>query len=92
VYVQAIKLGVMGVTIVAASGDDGANSRNVRTNRGGTCGYVAIFPASSPYVTTVGATQVHGKLVSKYDIKFNVISVAIFSNIFQLYMDSSWYS
>mmetsp|Transcript_11509 Transcript_11509/g.11152 ORF Transcript_11509/g.11152 Transcript_11509/m.11152 type:complete len:685 (-) Transcript_11509:48-2102(-) len=54
---EAIKLGVMGVTIVAASGDDGANSRSVRVNRGGTCGYVASFPASSPYVTAVGATQ-----------------------------------
>jgi subtilase family serine protease len=53
---QAIKLGAMGVTIVAASRDDGAISRNVR--EGGACRYVPIFPASSPYVTTVGATMV----------------------------------
>ena len=53
---QAIKLGAMGVTIVAGSGDDGAISRNVRG--GGACRYAPIFPASSPYVTTVGATMV----------------------------------
>lgn len=53
----AIKLGVMGVTIVVSSGDDGANSRKVRTGRGGKCGYVISYPTSSPYVTAVGATQ-----------------------------------
>jgi subtilase family serine protease len=47
----------MGVTIVAASGDDGANSRDLRNKKGGTCGYIALFPACSPYVTAVGATQ-----------------------------------
>jgi tripeptidyl-peptidase-1 len=54
---QAMKLGVRGVTIVAASGDDGANSRSVRAGMGGSCGYAPGFPASSPYVTSVGATQ-----------------------------------
>jgi tripeptidyl-peptidase-1 len=48
---QAIKLGVMGVTIVVASGDDGANSNSL-------CGYAISYPASSPYVTAVGATSV----------------------------------
>jgi tripeptidyl-peptidase-1 len=54
---QAMKLGIRGVTIVAASGDDGANSRSVRAGMGGSCGYAPGFPASSPYVTSVGATQ-----------------------------------
>jgi len=49
--IQAIKLGVMGTTILAASGDDGvigyANTY---------CGYNPMFPASSPYVTAVGGT------------------------------------
>ena len=53
---QIIKLSAVGVTIVAASGDDGAVSRMVRT--GGLCKYAPIFPASSPYVTAVGATMV----------------------------------
>jgi tripeptidyl-peptidase-1 len=54
---QAIKLGVMGVTIVVASGDDGALDRAVRGGNIDKCGYIATFPASSPYVTAVGATQ-----------------------------------
>jgi subtilase family serine protease len=57
--IQAAKLGVMGVTIVASSGDDGANTRDYRVgmNPRGSCGYVMSFPASSPYVTAIGATQ-----------------------------------
>lgn len=57
---QAIKLGTMGVTIVASSGDDGANSWNARGNVAN-CGYTAIFPASNPYVTSVGATMVRSE-------------------------------
>ena len=55
---QAIKLGAMGVTILVASGDDGANSRSVRTSGVLACGYTPEYPASSPYVTAVGATSV----------------------------------
>ena len=53
--IQAIKLGAMGVTIVVASGDNGAVSRFFNQN---TCIYSPSFPASSPYVTAVGATMV----------------------------------
>ena len=45
------KLGVMGVTILIASGDDGANSR-------AGCGYAPDYPSTNPYVTAVGATAV----------------------------------
>ena len=48
----------MGVTIVAASGDNGINTSN--TSGGDSCPanpYVAQFPASSSYVLAVGATQ-----------------------------------
>ena len=48
---QAIKLGVMGTTILAASGDDGVIGYG-----NGNCGYFPMFPASSPYVTAVGGT------------------------------------
>ena len=51
---QAIKLGVMGVTIVVASGDNGAVSARGLDR----CYYAPTFPASSPYVTAVGATLV----------------------------------
>ena len=51
------KLGLQGVTVLAAAGDSGV------TGDGGSgdtssCGYNPDFPASSPYVTAVGATQV----------------------------------
>ena len=48
---QAKILSAMGVTLIAASGDDGVNG-------GGDCGYVTLFPASCPYFTAVGATNV----------------------------------
>jgi tripeptidyl-peptidase I len=54
---QSMKLGAMGTTIVAASGDDGANSARARMNVGN-CGYRPTFPGASPYVTSVGATSV----------------------------------
>jgi len=53
VNTQAIILSSMGVTLVASSGDDGVNDRSY------SCGaYYAQFPASSPYFTTLGATNV----------------------------------
>ena len=53
---EAMKLGLRGVTLVVASGDDGVGSFMVRE---GTlfCGYTPSFPATSPYVTAVGGTQ-----------------------------------
>ena len=53
---EAMKLGLQGVTIVASSGDDGATSSNTR-NDPSSCGYAPNWPAASPYVTAVGATQ-----------------------------------
>ena len=47
----AIKLGTMGVTILASAGDDGAS----KTYK---CGYANLFPASSPYVLSIGGTMV----------------------------------
>ena len=55
---QAIKLGVMGVTLFAASGDDGVHSAAVRKEGVAKCGYAPEFPAGNPYVTAVGATSV----------------------------------
>jgi tripeptidyl-peptidase I len=54
---DAIKLSARGVTIVVSSGDDGAVSSLVRTEKRA-CGYSPIFPASNPYVVSVGATSV----------------------------------
>ncbi len=47
---QALKLAARGVTIIVSVGDYGASA-------GTTCGYVAQFPSTVPYVTAVGGTQ-----------------------------------
>lgn len=54
---EAAKIGIMGVTLIASSGDDGAvpSSASGAPSR---CAYAPVFPASSPYVTAVGATMV----------------------------------
>ena len=61
----AVKLGVIGVTVVVASGDDGASLSpetdiilGTDVSRSSQCSYASAFPASCPYVLTVGATQV----------------------------------
>ena len=57
--VEALKLAAQGVTIIASSGDDGVNcARSLCSSTAPVCGYYPLFPASSPYVTSVGATQV----------------------------------
>jgi len=53
---EAMKLGVMGVTILVSSGDDGVANFQARSSPK-SCGYNPSFPATSPYVTAVGATQ-----------------------------------
>lgn len=74
---EAMKLGLMGVTVVASSGDNGAAGEGYVNNKY-TClcqqdsgsdilsynsstwsgkGYFPFFPATSPYVTAVGATM-----------------------------------
>lgn len=55
--VEAQKLGLQGVSLFAASGDDGALDRSVRSLGAAACGYAPTWPASSPWVTAVGATQ-----------------------------------
>jgi subtilase family serine protease len=55
--VQAMKLAVMGVTLLASSGDDGAVGGSAG-NSPMYCGYAPSFPATSPYVTAVGGTMV----------------------------------
>ena len=70
---EALKLSSMGVTVTVSSGDDGAPNEGFRcqcTENSGSIhsswtgnnswsgeGYFPSFPASSPYVTAVGATQ-----------------------------------
>eukprot|EP00761_Pharyngomonas_kirbyi_P013604 gb/GECH01013633.1/.p1 GENE.gb/GECH01013633.1/~~gb/GECH01013633.1/.p1 ORF type:complete len:821 (+),score=178.25 gb/GECH01013633.1/:1-2463(+) len=52
------KAGTRGVSIIFSSGDDGVGNVAVRVNGTQECKpFRPSFPASSPYVTTVGATQ-----------------------------------
>merc|ERR1712063_141352 len=52
---EAMKL-VQGISIFVSSGDDGVANFQARGDVSN-CGYVPSFPATSPYVTAVGATQ-----------------------------------
>jgi subtilase family serine protease len=61
----AIRMGIMGVTIVVASGDYGAGDTHYDRK---TCRYGPFFPASSPYVISVGAT----KVITLIDILYRV--------------------
>jgi tripeptidyl-peptidase I len=54
---EAMKLSVRGVTIFAASGDDGAASWDAR-NDPSKCAYRPLFPAGNPFVVGIGATKV----------------------------------
>lgn len=53
---EAMKLGAQGVSIFVSSGDDGVANFQAR-GQASKCAYTPSFPASSPYVTAVGATQ-----------------------------------
>ncbi|NXA43660.1 TPP1 peptidase, partial [Eudromia elegans] len=54
VNVEFMKAAARGLTVLFASGDDGAGCRRVS---GGNHTFRPSFPASSPYVTTVGGTS-----------------------------------
>lgn len=54
---DAMKLGVQGTTVVSASGDDGVAGYSTRNAGKNACGFHPAFPASNPYVLTVGATN-----------------------------------
>lgn len=84
---EAIKLGLKGGTIVVSSGDDGANGL------GTVCGYEPSFPASSPNVLAVGATNAYdwsgsagapNEIVCQADIEGGVVtSGGGFSGIYE---------
>eukprot|EP01040_Poterioochromonas_malhamensis_P004350 gene4350-4663_t len=54
---EAIKLGVMGTTLIAASGDDGVANYQIASYGRSRCGYYPAFPSTSPYVTSIGGTM-----------------------------------
>jgi subtilase family serine protease len=64
---NAMSLGLMGSTIVAVSGDNGAVTWRAKTNAN-ECHYRPLHPASDPYVVSVGATQVYSFACSCDDV------------------------
>ncbi|OAA80230.1 tripeptidyl-peptidase 1 precursor [Akanthomyces lecanii RCEF 1005] len=58
VCAQFMKLGARGVSVLTASGDSGAGNRAACS--GGKVTYKPSFPASCPWVTTVGGTTGYG--------------------------------
>eukprot|EP01038_Epipyxis_sp_PR26KG_P007727 gene7727-10501_t len=53
--IEAQKLSLQGVTILASSGDQGVLGNGIQSSSA--CSYLTLFPASSPYVTAIGATS-----------------------------------
>jgi subtilase family serine protease len=53
---EAMLLGLRGISVMVASGDDGVANFIARGNSSA-CGFNPSYPASAPYVTAVGATQ-----------------------------------
>ncbi|XP_052668080.1 tripeptidyl-peptidase 1 isoform X2 [Harpia harpyja] len=80
VNMEFMKAASRGLTILFASGDDGAGCRRVP---GGNHTFRPSFPASSPYVTTVGGTSFKNPFLVTAEVT-DYISGGGFSNIFPM--------
>ena len=60
--IAAMRLGLMGVTLVVASGDEGVHTDIGPGDSLEYCGYVPSYPATSNYVLSVGGTMVRNSL------------------------------
>ncbi|XP_043930201.1 tripeptidyl-peptidase 1 [Protopterus annectens] len=78
INVEFMKAGARGLTILFASGDDGAGCREVSKEKNV---FRPSFPASSPYVTTVGGTSFKNPFTISYEV-VDFISGGGFSNVF----------
>ena len=81
---QFAQLGARGITLLFASGDSGVGSEGACfTNDGkNTSTFLPSFPASCPYVTTVGATKNFNPEVVAFDARNGFSSGGGFSNYF----------
>ncbi|XP_057268643.1 tripeptidyl-peptidase 1 [Pezoporus wallicus] len=80
INVEFMKAAARGLTILFASGDDGAGCRRVRS---GNHTFRPSFPASSPYVTTVGGTTFKNPFLVTAEVT-DYISGGGFSNVFPM--------
>uniref|UniRef100_A0A3P8UGQ0 Tripeptidyl-peptidase 1 n=1 Tax=Cynoglossus semilaevis TaxID=244447 RepID=A0A3P8UGQ0_CYNSE len=76
---EFMKAGVRGITLLFASGDSGAGCRH----SGAQNTFRPSFPASSPYVTTVGGTSFKNPFQVTYEVT-DYISGGGFSNVFKM--------
>ena len=90
---QFAQLGARGTTLLFASGDAGVGPTGKCISNDGqnTSMFLPSFPASCPYVTTVGATKDIAPEVAAYDPANNFASGGGFSNYFPRppYQDSA---
>lgn len=75
---EFMKAGVRGISLLFASGDSGAGCRHLVKNS-----FRPSFPASSPYVTTVGGTSFKNPFKVTYEVT-DYISGGGFSNVFKM--------
>ncbi|XP_068122553.1 tripeptidyl-peptidase 1 [Hyperolius riggenbachi] len=80
INMEFMKAGARGLTILFASGDDGAGCKQVMKNKNT---FRPSFPASSPYVTTVGGTSFKDPFQVTYEVT-DYISGGGFSNVFPM--------
>ncbi|XP_068582389.1 tripeptidyl-peptidase 1 [Cebidichthys violaceus] len=77
---EFMKAGVRGISLLFASGDSGAGCKHLGKAQNS---FRPSFPASSPYVTTVGGTSFKNPFKVTYEIT-NYISGGGFSNVFKM--------
>uniref|UniRef100_A0A672RCX6 Tripeptidyl-peptidase 1 n=1 Tax=Sinocyclocheilus grahami TaxID=75366 RepID=A0A672RCX6_SINGR len=77
---EFMKGGLRGISMLFASGDSGAGCRHLTKERNT---FRPSFPASSPYVTTVGGTSFKNSFKLTYEVT-DYISGGGFSNVFAM--------
>ncbi|KAM7375878.1 hypothetical protein PAMP_005644 [Pampus punctatissimus] len=77
---EFMKAGVRGISLLFASGDSGAGCRHLGKEQNS---FRPSFPASSPYVTTVGGTSFKNPFEVTYEVT-DYISGGGFSNVFKM--------
>ncbi|XP_070698766.1 tripeptidyl-peptidase 1 [Pempheris klunzingeri] len=77
---EFMKAGVRGISLLFASGDSGAGCRHLGKEQNS---FRPSFPASSPYVTTVGGTSFKNPFKLTYEVT-DYISGGGFSNVFKM--------
>ncbi|XP_048047499.1 tripeptidyl-peptidase 1 isoform X1 [Megalobrama amblycephala] len=77
---EFMKAGLRGISMLFASGDSGAGCRHLTKERNT---FRPSFPASSPYVTTVGGTSFKDPFKLSYEVT-DYISGGGFSNVFAM--------